>query len=143
MSGFAAKTIIVPVDFSEFSLAAVDRAIEIAGDTATVHVVHILLPLSVMEPGVLFGEMTDESRIESVEKHLRERFSDEKFADVRTHAKIGDPGREIVDCADRLEADLIVLPSHGHGFFKHLFLGSVAERVVRLAQCPVLVLKSK
>ena len=38
-------------------------------------------------------------------------------------------------------ADLIVIPSHGYGFFKHLLLGSVAERVVRLAHCPVLVLK--
>ena len=141
MSGFQANKIVVPVDFSDFSLQAIDRAIEIADEGAVIRAIHVLLPLSVMEPGVLYGEITDQSRIEATRKHLQERLTDPKYANVSPHAVIGDPGREIAEFAEREMADLIVMPSHGHGFIKHLMLGSVAERVVRLAHCPVLVLK--
>ena len=143
MSGLQAKKIIVPIDFSDFSMQAVDRALEIASDDSVIRVVHVLLPLSVMEPGVLYGEITDETRIETTVKHLRERFADAKYAKVTSHAMIGDPGHEITGFAESEKADLIVMPSHGHGFFKHLMLGSVAERVVRMSHCPVLVLKAK
>jgi nucleotide-binding universal stress UspA family protein len=143
MSGFQAKKIIIPVDFSDFSMQAVDRALEIASDDSVIRVVHVLLPLSVMEPGVLYGEITDETRVETTVKHLQERFADAKYAQVSSHAMVGDPGHEITGFAASEQADLIVMPSHGHGFLKHLMLGSVAERVVRMAHCPVLVLKAK
>ena len=141
MSGFHPKLIVVPVDFSDFSIAAIDRALEIADEQTAIHVIHVMLPLNVMEPGVMFGEVSDESRTKNVEKHLRERMAGEKYAKVTPHAVVGDPGREIVNFAKEQDADLIVIPSHGYGFFKHLLLGSVAERVVRMAHCPVFVLK--
>ena len=47
-----------------------------------------------------------------------------------------------IDYAKKEHADLIVISSHGYGFLKHLLLGSVAERIVRLAHCPVLVLRT-
>jgi nucleotide-binding universal stress UspA family protein len=72
---------------------------------------------------------------------LRERLTDDKYASVTVHAVVGDAGREITELAEREGADLIVIPSHGYGFLKHMLLGSVAERVVRLAHCPVLVLR--
>jgi nucleotide-binding universal stress UspA family protein len=139
MSGFSYKKIVVPVDFSDFSLKAIDRAIELADEQTEIHAIHVMLPLNVMEPGVMFGEVTDESRRKNVEKHLRQQIKDD--GKVTTHAVVGDPGQEIVSFAKNEAADLIVIPSHGYGFFKHLLLGSVAERVVRLAHCPVLVLK--
>ncbi len=142
MSTFEPQKIIVPVDFSEFSFEALDRAMEIATEQTCVHVVHVVLPMSVMEPGMLYGEITDETRIENVEKHLKQQLSEKKLTNVVVHAMIGDPGRQIVEYADRESADLIVISSHGHGFMKHLFLGSVAERVVRMAHCPVMVLKN-
>ena len=55
---------------------------------------------------------------------------------------IGDAGREIAKFAKEVEAELVVLSSQGQGFLEHLLVGSVAERVVRLATCPVLVLRS-
>jgi len=73
---------------------------------------------------------------------LQKRLSEPKYANIKMHAKVGDAGREIVALAEAEDADLIVMPSHGYGFFKHMLLGSVAERVVRLADCPVLVLRS-
>ena len=62
--------------------------------------------------------------------------------EVTTHCKIGAPAQEIVKLAAELEADLIIMGTHGWTGFKHLLLGSVAENVLRLANCPVLVVKS-
>ena len=142
MSGLNSKVIVVPVDFSELSMSALDRALQIS-DSGVVHVVHVLAALTTMEPGNLYGSVTDESRVESANKYIRKHLTDSKYADVRIHVMIGDPGREITRFAESEAADLIVLPSHGYGFLKHMLLGSVAERVIRLAHCPVLVLKSK
>lgn len=141
MAGLHPTKTIVPIDFSDLSFSALDRAVEIAGD-AEVHAIHALVELTAMEPGNLYGTVSDESRIESVEKHLREKLVDDKYAHVKVHGVVGDPGREITSFAEQAGADLIVIPSHGYGFFRHLMLGSVAERVVRLAHCPVLVLRS-
>lgn len=141
MSGLNPKRIVVPVDFSDLSLAALDRAIEIAGDVGEVHAIHVLTELTTMEPGNLYGTVSDEARIEATEEYLRKRLTDEKYAKVIFHATVGDAGREIASFAERESADLITIPSHGHGFVKRLLLGSVAERVVRMATCPVLVLR--
>ena len=62
---------------------------------------------------------------------------------VQVNVAFGDPGDEITKHAETVHADLIVMPSHGRTGLKRLLIGSVAERVVRLAQCPVLVLRSK
>ena len=53
----------------------------------------------------------------------------------------GDPGSEIVRYAAEVDAGLIVISSHGHSGLKRFFLGSVAERVTRMASCPVLVVR--
>lgn len=142
MSGLTAKVTVVPVDFSDLSYSALDQALEIAGTTGAVHIIHVLSELSTMEPGNLYGSITDETRIEATSKYMREKFSESKYGDVHVHVAVGDPGREISAYAGKQNADLIVLPSHGYGFFKNILLGSVAERVIRLAHCPVLVLKS-
>lgn len=141
MSGLHPKKTIVPMDFSDLSFDALDRAVEIAGD-GEVHVIHALIEMTTMEPGNLYGTVTDETRIKSVHEKLKERLSDEKYERVRIHAKVGDAGREIVGLADREDADLIIMSSHGYGFVKHMLLGSVAERVIRIASCPVLILRN-
>ena len=142
MSGLHPKKTIVPFDFSELSMAAVERALEIAGDDGDIEVVHVLAELNPMEPGLLFGTMPDEKRMASIDNALRETFPDEKYAKLGMHCLIGDAGRKIAQFAKHQGADLIVMPSHGYGFVKHVLLGSVAERVVRLAHCPVLVLRT-
>lgn len=142
MPGLHPKKTVVPLDFSDLSFQSLDRAMEIAGDEGAIQVIHVLAELSTMEPGNVYGTLTDESRVKSVIEYTRERLSDPKYANLGVHAVIGDPGREITNYAEKVGADLIVIPSHGYGFFKHLLLGSVAERVVRLSHCPVLVLRS-
>ena len=142
MAGLNPKLTVVPIDFSDLSFDALDRALAITGSGGEVHAIHVLTELSTMEPGNLYGTVTDEERVKSTETFLRKKLSDPKYAQVKVHAVVGDAGREITAFAEREAADLIVIPSHGYGFFKHLLLGSVAERVVRLAHCPVLVLRS-
>ena len=142
MAGLIPKRTVVPIDFSDLSYAALDRAIEIAGSNGDIQVIHVLTELSTMEPGNLYGTVTDEERIKAAEEFLEKKLADKKSAHLSVHAVVGDAGREIAAFAERESADLIVIPSHGYGFFKHMFLGSVAERVIRLAHCPVLVLRA-
>lgn len=135
------QTVVAPVDFSEDSYKAVDTALEMVEHPANVHVVHVLPLLAVTEPGVIWDTVDDHSRRQHAADALRQRFSQPPYSGLRIEVLFGDPGSEIVDYANRMQADLILLPSHGRTGLKRLLLGSVAERVVRMAHCPVLVLR--
>ncbi len=141
MSAFAPKTIVVPVDFSEASLAAIDTALEIGGSGATVYVVHILPELNIGEPGVVWQTIDNASRTENVTRELRNRLSDDRYADLKFHVRFGDPGYRVAELVEELGTDLIVASSHGRTGIKRWLVGSVAERIVRLAHCPVLLLR--
>jgi nucleotide-binding universal stress UspA family protein len=97
------------------------------------------------EPGVLWGRVDDASRTEHATEALRKVVTERGFGDVPVHVRIsasGNAATEIVRVAEELSARLIVLPSHGRHGLSRLAIGSVAERVVRFAHCPVLVLRS-
>jgi nucleotide-binding universal stress UspA family protein len=142
MSWLPKAKVVVPVDFSDQSVAAVDVALSLVPTSAGIHVVHVLPVLTDYEAGVLFNAVDDEARTKHTVQALRERLSDAKYAGIQPHVAFGDPGYEIANYAEQLEAELIVLPSHGRTGLSRLLIGSVAERVVRLAHCPVLVLKA-
>ena len=139
MSLVKQERVIVPVDFSDDSLAAVDKALELVEQESQLVVLHVLPVLTVMEPGVIWDTIDDAGRIQHARRALTERLA--HHPDVQIHVVVGDPGREIADFAQQEEAALIVMPSHGRTGMERLLLGSVAERVLRLARCPVLVLK--
>ncbi len=141
MSYFQGKKILVPVDFSESSLEAIKKAILISEDAALVTVVHVMVPLDLVSPGVLFGGLTDEKRTEHVKKFAKEEFAKHQIEGVTLETLIGDPGIKIADFAKDKGMDLIVIPSHGYTGIARLALGSVAERVLRHAPCPTLVLR--
>jgi nucleotide-binding universal stress UspA family protein len=142
MGWLPTNRIVVPVDFSDESLAAIDTALEMVGSPADVHVVHVLVEISPLEPGALRETVTTENRIDFAQQTLRERLADSKYADLTVKILHGDPGHQVADYAEQVNADLIVLPSHGRTGLSHLLIGSVAERVVRLAHCRVLVLRA-
>ncbi len=75
------------------------------------------------------------------ERHFEEYLQKLEISGVTTVVRVGNPGLEIADYATQLGADLIVISSHGYHGLKRLLLGSVAERVIRHAECPVLVLR--
>ncbi|MBX7072589.1 MAG: universal stress protein [Pirellulales bacterium] len=141
MSWLPKDKVVVPVDFSEASSAAVDAALSLVADPSHVYIVNVLAVLEPAEPGVIWNTVDDAARKHHVELALTERFADTRYQGLRFEVAFGDPGHEIAGYAERIAADLIVMPSHGRTGLSRLLVGSVAERVVRLAHCPVLVLK--
>lgn len=133
--------VVVPVDFSGESDKAIRAALEVASESSQLHLIHVLLPLETMSPGVLLGDISDESRKDKVSEKLAQLAADNGAADAHRAVLFGTPGLEITDYARLQKADLIVIPSHGYHGMKRLVLGSVAERVIRHAECSVLVLR--
>jgi nucleotide-binding universal stress UspA family protein len=134
------KNVVVPIDFSDESFAALTTARELVADPSSLHLVHVLPYLEVTEPGVIWEAIDDASRRKHAEDALRERLG-ASYPGAKIFIAFGDPGREVAEYAQTSGAELIVLPSHGRTGLSRLLIGSVAERVVRLAHCPVLVLR--
>ncbi len=136
------KTILAPFDFSDKSLAALDTALEIADADSQVHLIHVLPELHVADPGVVWQTIDNENRSQHATEEVRRRLTDAKYDPVKITMQFGDPGHRIADFAKENNVDLIVMPSHGRRGISRLLIGSVAERVMRLAHCPVLILRS-
>jgi nucleotide-binding universal stress UspA family protein len=145
MNWLPKTTIVVPVDFSGECVGAVETALQLVDKPSGVHVLHVMVPIETavfsMGYGMIPTPVDEERREKAVRKHTDDYVKDNGLTGVTTAVRIGHPGEEIVEYARELEAELIVIPSHGYHGFKHLIMGSVAERVLRLADCPVLVLK--
>jgi nucleotide-binding universal stress UspA family protein len=89
--------------------------------------------------GIDPSSLLEDARV-SLEKRAREcKFEHQ----VICHVALGDPAQEILQMAARIDADLIFTGSHGRTGLARMLLGSVAERVVRGASCPVLVVRDK
>lgn len=134
--------VIVPIDFSEESLEAVETARTLVKDCGHLYVVHVLPPTPTSDPELFWEMETCEKRRHESEARMRERFADDEHQGLHVIVRMGDAGTEIAACAEEVQADLIVLPSHGRTGLRRLLIGSVAERVCRLAHCPVLVIRS-
>lgn len=137
------KSVLMPVDFSEASRRGVAAFAELPPGIQR-HAVHILAPMPAAEPGVVWGRVDDESRKEKAGGRLRALLDEFGLTEVPAHVLVGgvgNPANEIVEFAEELGAELIVMPSSGRSGLARVLLGSVADRVVRLAHCPVLVLR--
>lgn len=143
MSLLTSKSIIVPWDFSEMCKNALQTAVELAGENSQIHVVHVIPYPPSMEPGVVWGKVDETGLTENARKSFRRDVPDDKFPGIQFQTTFGDPGNQIAKLAKDIDAGLIVISSHGRTGLSHFFLGSVAERVTRLAPCPVLVLRGK
>jgi nucleotide-binding universal stress UspA family protein len=141
MSWSIDKPIVGPVDFSEHSIAALKRAATLAGRPENLHVLHVLPFLIPTEPGVVWATVDDAHRIQHALENLRESVGKLELGTLELEVRLGDPGQIACDRAEELAAELIVVGSHGRTGLTRMLLGSVAERVVRLAHCPVLVVK--
>jgi nucleotide-binding universal stress UspA family protein len=141
MAWLPKRCVVVPVDFSANSWSAVEHALELVAQPSHLQLIHVLPVLEPADPGVIWNTVDDESRRHHAEQAIRAHLADARYQGIACTIEFGDPGRQIAEFAQRLAADLIVMPSHGRTGLQHLLIGSVAERVVRLAHCPVLVLK--
>jgi nucleotide-binding universal stress UspA family protein len=141
MSYFPKKSVVVPVDFSADSLAAVEVGRALVDSPEHLHVIHVLIDITPLEAGEVWGVMDPQARIEQIEKLLREKLAGPQYQGVHTAVLLGEPAHGIASYAQEKHSELIVIPSHGRTGITRLLIGSVAERVVRLAHCPVLVLR--
>ena len=136
-------TILVPFDFSQQCLDAIRHALTIASDTGSIHVVHIIDDFYPSYAAIRYPKVVEEKQrilhMWKMTEQIESAGIDCKR--VSLHCELGNPGFEIVECAKRLAADLIVIPSHGRSGVTRWLLGSVAERVAQLSRCPVLILK--
>ncbi len=141
--------ILIPVDFSAPSRRAAawgfDYAQRFSGEVHLVHIVERqwrLADLRVNGDGVKEELETSfhgaESELSSLAASAQERIGT-----VREHVCSGKPGAEIVRLAGELHADMIVMGTHGHTGLGRVFIGSVAESVVRKAPCTVVTVKAK
>ena len=136
--------ILVPIDFSAASLTAIDSAVLVRDAfQAQLHFVHVYAPESPLS-ALSSSPMTvaDPEVAQRVRRHLRDVAGEYGVGSTaEVHARKGRAFEEICRMARASDIDLLVLSTHGHTGLKHLALGSTAERVIRYAHCPVLVVR--
>ncbi len=140
------ETILVPVDFSDHSREALDTAIQITHlFGSTIHLLHCyhiqtagISPYGIVLPEGYYAEIRD-----AAEKQLNDWHEMLSTEEIQSKSILSadSPSLAINLAAEEFEADLIVMGTRGLSGLKHAVLGSVAERVVRLAPCPVLTVK--
>lgn len=137
------RRILCPVDFSDASQHALDHAVMVAGwYRARITALHVRHPAFLVEPPILFTDFGGgaASTLEDAESRLHHWLAPVRAAGIECDVLAVDGGAaaQIVDVAGRIGADLIVLGTHGRSGFERLLLGSVTEKVVRVAPCPVI-----
>ena len=136
------RNLLLAVDFSDASLKATEYAVSLANRFgAALHLLHVIEDPVVYLP--MFESYPLPSR-EQFETYAQDRLENwitgaegEKLK-VELHWRHGAPHIEVVEYAEDSQIDLIVMGTHGRGMAEHLLMGSVAEKVVRKAPCPVL-----
>lgn len=143
------KNILWPTDFSEHAQPGGRYARGLCAKFgAALHVIHVLPPPfaptgGAMAPAELPVVFADPNLVDTARESLRKLIADDFGGDatIRYDAFVGNPWVSICDYAEREQIDLIVVCTHGRTGLKHALIGSTAERIVRHAKCPVLVVK--
>jgi nucleotide-binding universal stress UspA family protein len=141
------RHILAPTDFSEYSKQAVACALELAIKfSAKLSILHVVelppYPVEGYVPPSLTATFMEDLERES-SRQLAQMVPEAESAgvDVVRLVAVGSPYRKIIDTAEAEQVDLIVMATAGRTGFSHLIMGSIAERVVRTAACPVLTIR--
>ncbi|MHB8483972.1 MAG: universal stress protein, partial [Nitrospiria bacterium] len=138
------KKILVPTDFSPQSEKSLDHAVMIANQfAAKIFLLHVIEPFPYTTTDAFMVVDNSEamrSIAESLIKNLDKTLRQRKIS-AKTDLVVGNTTQEIIMKAEREKIDLIVMGTHGRTGLEHVLLGSVAEKVVRLATCPVLTIR--
>ncbi len=141
------KKILVPIDFSDYSKAALKYAVNFAKKFgAELHLIYVVEPV-IYPPDFSMGQIAipsvdlemDKRAVEELDKLAKKEIPAE--LKVKTYVKTGKPFIEIIEAASEEDSDLIIIATHGHTGVEHILFGSTAEKVVRKAPCPVLTLR--
>jgi nucleotide-binding universal stress UspA family protein len=141
------RHILCPVDFSDTSRAALDHAVAIGRwYHSQITALHVIPPALLLQPPMVYfaeparSPWAGVAAHEAVAERVRAWLAPAVAAGLQTDVRVedGDPAARIVECAAALPADLLVIGTHGQGPVERFLLGSVAEKVLRKAACPVL-----
>jgi len=142
------KKILVPTDLSEYSLAAMEfastLAVMYAAKLYVLHVTGEAIPLLPSMHGMDIDIDVLKDRVQTDATHEVERFVHQRISpDLRPISviRIGHPAVEIKRFAEEEQIDLIVMATHGRTGLSHMLIGSVAEKLVRTSNTPVLTVK--
>ena len=141
------RHILVPTDFSPDAEVAVQQAVELAkafkARVTLLHAYHVPLPVLPAESYSIPADLIDSVR-DAAKSRLAELEGQvsQSGLEVGSELSAEPPSLAIVDAAERLGVDLIVMGTRGLTGLKHVVLGSIAERTLRHAPCPVLTVKS-
>jgi nucleotide-binding universal stress UspA family protein len=147
MEDISLKTIVCAVDFSEYSDYALRYAVDLAktfdADLKLIHIVELPFLPSYSLAGIPDLSMPVDEIEEGARNRLQETLEDcrSKHSKVEGEVRMGTAFLEIINYAREVGADLIVVGTHGRTGLSHILIGSVAEKVVRKAPCPVLSVK--
>ncbi len=134
------QIVLLPFDFSEPAIDAITTARGLVARTELLWVVHVIPPISTASPGFLLGQIDPQRLRTHADTELGKVLSEHEVGEARRRVVIGDPASEIISVAREIDAELIVMPSHGKTGLRRWMIGSVTEKVVRRAPCPVLML---
>lgn len=139
------KKILVPTDFSDHSDKAIQYGAELASKFgAELHLVHAIEATPIMYgEGAYFPPETEAEIEAAAVKQLEGLTVDAEGVSVQRKVVPGHPFVEVIRYAKENDIGLIVIGTHGRGAIAHMLLGSVAEKVVRKAPCPVLTVRDK
>ena len=142
--------IVVPTDFSDASLAVMDwvRRLSERGHVQ-VHAISVVQEPMMYMPvmaGAAVGSMPTVGELEKITQANLDTFVEQHMSDFAeppiATAVVGRPADAITEYANKIGAQMIVIATRGHSRLEHALLGSVAEGVVRHAECPVLTVRS-
>lgn len=141
------KKILVPIDFSDYSKKALHYTVKFAKSfDAELFLVYVIEPL-VYPADLSMGQMvipqSEVNLSEKAKSELEELATNEIGDSLKYNIliKTGKPFMEVIETASEIDADLIIIATHGHTGVEHLLFGSTAEKIVRKAPCPVLTLR--
>jgi universal stress protein A len=141
------RRILAPTDFSELSKQGLKSALELAeAFGAKLLLLYVVepppYPVEGIVPSHLGATMLDDLERQAT-NDLAQMLSETQASqmDVARRVVVGIPYRKIVDVAEEEKIDLIVMTTHGRTGLSHLMMGSVAEKIVRTAPCPVLTIR--
>ena len=143
MEGY--RKLLVPLDFSHLSEPTLGAAERVLASGGTIHALHVVEWLPVVTGGAIgvYPHRKDIDQLKDLSRAKLDSYVAERPQVAITPViREGRPAAAILEAAEELKPDLIVIGSHGRSGLDHLLLGSVAEKVLRKAACPVLVVKT-
>ena len=144
--------ILIATDGSEFSQAAVEKCCQILvkPENTAIKIVSAyqsVVPIDLFAASVEYSQELERAEHQRAEEHaeqaaatIRECFPNSNL-DLTTQVTVGAPDQVVIETAEEWKADLIVIGSHGRGFWARMMLGSVTDAVIHHAPCSVLVVR--